>query len=84
MFLKSLFCKCNKFDISFKKYSQSSPKNVEKGIFVTKITNTFDFSSKKEKEKNGPVFLRRFTWNHPKMYRIENLLKGNKIRYIMG
>ena len=46
------------------KNRQNSPKNIKKGIFVAKITNTFDFSSQNSK-KNGLVFLGLFTWNHP-------------------
>ena len=35
------------------KNGQNSPKNVKKGIFVTKITNTFDFSSPKSKKSQA-------------------------------
>ena len=39
---------------------QNLPKNVKKGIFVTKITNTFDFSSQKSKKKNWLCFSETF------------------------
>ena len=39
-------------------------KNIKKGIFVTKITNTFDFSSQKSK-KNRSCFSRTFHMESP-------------------
>ena len=57
----------NKIGYFFKKSKngQNSPKNIKKGIFVTKTTNNFDFSSQKSKKKIDHVFLELFTWNHP-------------------
>ena len=48
----------NKIGYFFKKSKngQNSPKNIKKGIFVTKITNTFDFSSQKSKKKSVMFF----------------------------
>ena len=42
-----------------------SHQKIKKGIFVPKTNNTFDYSNSSLKEKNGLVFLRLFTWNHP-------------------
>ena len=55
-----------KLDISLKKLKngQNSPKNIKKGIFVTKITNTFNFSSQKSK-KNRSCFSRTFHMESP-------------------
>ena len=50
----------NKIGYFFKKNQkngQNSPKNIKKGIFVTKITNAFDFSSQKSKKKSAMFFL---------------------------
>ena len=44
------------------KYQQKISK---KFVFVTKIPNTFDFSSQKQNKKIGHVFLGLFTLNHP-------------------
>ena len=43
----------NKIEYFLKKSKngQNSPTNIKKDIFVTKITNTFDFSSQKSKKK---------------------------------
>ena len=46
------------------KHGQNSPKNFKKGIFVTKINNTFDFSSQKSK-KNRSCFSQTFHMESP-------------------
>ena len=47
----------NKIGYFFKKKNgQNSPQNIKKGIFVTKITNAFDFSSQKSKKKSVMFF----------------------------
>ena len=58
-----------KLDISLKnqKNGQNSPKNIKKGIFITKVTNTFDFSSQKSK-KNQSCFSRTFHMESPNWY----------------
>ena len=52
------------------KNGQNSLKNVKKGIFVTKITNTFDFSS--QLDGVGPVD------NRPSTYKLHQIVRKKR------
>ena len=65
MFINIHFNKILYFLKKLKKNGQNSAKDVKKCTFVTKITNTFDFSSQTSKKKISRFFLGLFTWNHP-------------------
>ena len=52
----------------FKKIlSKNNQKTLKKYVFVTKISNTFDFLGQESKKKKVcKIFLGPFTWNHPR------------------